>query len=185
MHDQETVVDPVSVKRIGQTHKQSEASILPKEEEFPGETVYIKANPSFWKVLLVNSVGEAIFLLSVFFGVTIAIYLEAISVLWIFVPFSLAAITASRIMWLWFKSKFETLIITDKRTVIRKGLFSKVTDEVRHQDVRSLSVRQKWLDRILGIGGLGISSAGQSGIEILAIGYDHPERLANIIRKHQ
>jgi hypothetical protein len=74
-----------------------------------------------------------------------------------------------------------SLEITNKRTIERKGLFSRFTSEVRHQDIRNIQVTQSLFDRLMGVGRIGISSAGQDEIEIVADDIPSPHRLREVI----
>lgn len=85
----------------------------------------------------------------------------------------------------WFKSLFVTLTVTNRRTILRTGFFSKATSEVNHDDVRNIQVGQSVVYRILNIGDLLVSSAGQSIVEIRAKAIPDPEAIASIIREHQ
>lgn len=75
----------------------------------------------------------------------------------------------------------ESLEITNKRTVERTGILSKNTSEVRHQDIRNIQVNQTFAQRLLNVGTIGISSAGQEDIEIVAHDIPDPGRLRQVI----
>ncbi len=77
----------------------------------------------------------------------------------------------------------STLTITNKRSIYRRGLLSKRTTEVRHRDIHNLQVSQGLLQRIFDTGTLGISSSGQSGIEIEACGMPDPNKVKAILDK--
>jgi hypothetical protein len=82
----------------------------------------------------------------------------------------------------WKLRTMETsLEITSKRTIERKGLFSRFTSEVRHQDIRNLQVTQSFFERLMGVGRIGISSAGQDDVEIVADDVPSPDRIRQII----
>lgn len=81
----------------------------------------------------------------------------------------------------WLNVLGTTLTITDKRTVLRKGILSKHTNEVLHGNVRNIQLRQGPLQRLLKVGYLGISSAGQGGIEIEVSGIPDPEGVKGLI----
>ncbi|QDV35268.1 PH domain-containing protein [Tautonia plasticadhaerens] len=85
----------------------------------------------------------------------------------------------------WFKSLYVTLTVTNRRSILRKGLFSKATSEVNHDDVRNIQVEQSVVQRLLNIGDLLISSAGQDIVEIRARAIHDPEAVATIVREHQ
>jgi predicted Zn finger-like uncharacterized protein len=85
----------------------------------------------------------------------------------------------------WTRSRFTTLKVTNRRTVLRRGLLARETTEVRHRDVRNIQVNQGTLDRLLGVGDLAISSAGQDDLEIAVRGVPNPEKIAAVIRDMQ
>lgn len=85
----------------------------------------------------------------------------------------------------WLKVKSTTLTVTSERTILRKGILSRNTTEVRHDDVRNLQVNQTFLERMLGVGDLAISSAGQDDLEIDIDGVRNPEQIASYIRERQ
>lgn len=71
-------------------------------------------------------------------------------------------------MILWVRHIGDRLHITNKRSILRSGFFSKSTTEVLHDHVRNVQVDQTFLNRIFNVGTIGISSSGQDGIEIVA-----------------
>jgi uncharacterized membrane protein YdbT with pleckstrin-like domain len=83
------------------------------------------------------------------------------------------------------KSRGTTLIVTDDQTTLRTGLLSKNTNDVFHENVRNIQVRQSFFQRIMSVGDIGISSAGQSGVEIEVKGIPDPERVKEIIDQHR
>lgn len=85
----------------------------------------------------------------------------------------------------WLKAKSTTLTVTSERTILRKGILSRNTTEVRHDDVRNLQVNQTFIERMLGVGDLAISSAGQDELEIDIDGVRNPEQIAEYIRERQ
>ncbi len=74
-----------------------------------------------------------------------------------------------------------TLTITNEQTTLRRGILSKFTNDVFHENVRNIIVRQTMFQRMFGVGYIGISSAGQSGIEIEVSGIPDPDRVKQII----
>ena len=83
----------------------------------------------------------------------------------------------------WLKCRTATLTITRKRLVYRTGVLSKSTDEIWHNDVRNVVVRQSFLQRMFGCGDIAVSTAGQSGIEVSAQGFKNPQQIADYIRQ--
>lgn len=85
----------------------------------------------------------------------------------------------------WLRCKGTQLTVTNERTRLRTGLLSKSITEVWHRDVRNVQLRQTFFQRILGVGYLGISSAGQGGVEISVRGIPDPERVKELIDNHR
>lgn len=88
------------------------------------------------------------------------------------------------ILW-WILIKTRTLTVTTKKTTLRHGLLAKHTSDVRHKDVRNIQVSQGMIQRIMGVGNIGISSAGQGDVEILFAGLKDPEKVKAMIEQHR
>lgn len=87
---------------------------------------------------------------------------------------------------IWYiKTRATMLIVTDDQTTLRTGLLSKNTNDVFHENVRNIQVKQTFFQRLLGVGYIGISSAGQSGVEIEVSGLPDPDRVKEIIDEHR
>ncbi len=85
----------------------------------------------------------------------------------------------------WLKTKAAMLTVTNKRTIQRTGLISKKTTEVVHRDVRNIQIDQSVFQRLFGVGSIGISSAGQSGIEIEFTGVRDPDGIKALIDRYR
>ncbi len=85
----------------------------------------------------------------------------------------------------WLGCRSTTLTITNKRTTLRKGIFSKYMTEVWHKDVRNLQLGQSLGQRLFGTGMIGISSAGQSDVEIKLSGIPKPGNIRELIDAHR
>ena len=88
------------------------------------------------------------------------------------------------LLW-WLRCKGTQLTITSDRTRLRKGILSKSITEVWHQDVRNVQLKQTFFQRLLGVGSLGISSAGQAGLEVSVSGIPDPEQVKDLIDQHR
>ncbi len=75
--------------------------------------------------------------------------------------------------------------VTSERVIQRKGLFSRRVSEVEVLDIRNVQVRQGIIQRLFGIGNVGISTAGQSGIEIVFAGIRDPQFVADLVREQR
>lgn len=85
----------------------------------------------------------------------------------------------------WLRCKGTTLTVTSDRTRLRKGILSKSITEVWHRDIRNVQLKQSFFQRIFDVGSLGISSAGQSGLEISVSGIPDPDGVKELIDKHR
>jgi uncharacterized membrane protein YdbT with pleckstrin-like domain len=118
-----------------------------------------KSHPKMFKS---NPVGFILSVLLVFAGIGIIILL----------------------IW-WLKVKGILLTIDSKKTILRRGIFSKQTNEVYHSDVRNTQVSQSFFQRMFDVGTLQISSAGQGNMEISVGGIPDPEKAKKIINEHR
>lgn len=57
-------------------------------------------------------------------------------------------------------------ILTNHRAISRKGFFSRHHDEVEVRDIRNITIDQTFLQRLMKVGDIGLSSAGGDGIEV-------------------
>lgn len=85
----------------------------------------------------------------------------------------------------WVQCKGTTLTVSSERTRLRRGILSKSITEVWHQDVRNVQLKQTLFQRIFGTGTIGVSSAGQSGMEICVAGIPDPETVKSLIDSHR
>jgi hypothetical protein len=85
----------------------------------------------------------------------------------------------------WLDCLGHRLIVTDRRTIFRKGLLAKFTNEVVHTHVRNIQISQSVFQRLMHVGSIGISSSGQSGIEIFIRGIPNPYDVKSIIDQYR
>lgn len=81
----------------------------------------------------------------------------------------------------WLKSLMVRLHITTKRTVAKHGLFSRSTNEVLHDRIQNIQVEQTLVQRLFGVGRLGISSSGEADVEIDVRDIPNPLEVRRII----
>lgn len=92
------------------------------------------------------------------------------------------AVVGLVILLIWYlRSRGTKLTITDEQTTLRRGLLSKYTNDVFHENVRNIIVRQSMFQRMMGTGYVGISSSGQSDIEIEVNGIPDPDLVKELI----
>lgn len=168
---------------VGVAPEGAEPASLAKKSPIDTEQTLLTMHPSWWR----NSPVK-------FSSGVIGIVGGAIGTIWgmaagngILAWMSLAVFllcSASMIIW-YIDMIATTLVITTRRSTLRKGIFEKNTNEVQHDDVRNIQVEQNVLDRMLGVGTLKISSSGQDGLEIVVNGILHPGQVAQTIRSSQ
>lgn len=84
-------------------------------------------------------------------------------------------------VWWFIATRSKGLEITNKRTIERRGLLSKSTDEVLHDHVRNVKVDQSFYHRIVRIGQIGIASSGSDQTEIIMEDMPDPQKIREII----
>ena len=85
----------------------------------------------------------------------------------------------------WLRVIGTTLIVTNERVTLRKGILSKHTNEIYNTDIRNVQVSQGIFQRIFGVGKIGIASAGTGVMEIEVSGLPKPRKIKDIIDLHR
>jgi hypothetical protein len=85
----------------------------------------------------------------------------------------------------WLNTLSTSLTVTTARSILREGILTTRTSEVRHNDVRSIRADRNTLERLFNYGDIAISSAGQDDFEIVVHDIPDPESVLEIIRRHQ
>ncbi len=127
-----------------------------------------------------------------FLGVLLAILLGGAGFIWyglmgksptfIQYPSIALLIIAAVFLGLWKIQKLSHSIeVTTKRSIERRGLFSRATSEVLHDNIRNIQITQSFLERLLNVGTLAIASAGQDGVEIQVQSLPAPDEIRKII----
>jgi membrane protein YdbS with pleckstrin-like domain len=74
--------------------------------------------------------------------------------------------------------------LTTRRAVAREGFLARNTSEIQLDDVRNVVVQRSVADRLLGLGSVSLSTAGQSGMEITFRSINDPDRVAELVNVH-
>lgn len=77
------------------------------------------------------------------------------------------------------------ITISNKRTVRHEGIIRRHSTEVLHDHVRSVDIRQNFVQRLFNTGYIGIDSAGQDDIEIEIRDIPGPYRIKKIIDQYR
>jgi uncharacterized membrane protein YdbT with pleckstrin-like domain len=94
------------------------------------------------------------------------------------IPFGIGVLIL--LVW-WIRCLGISLVVTDKRVTLRRGLLSKATNDVLIADIRNVKIEQTMGQRIFGVGKVAVSTAGQADMEIEVQGLPAPERVKAII----
>ncbi|MHC4968698.1 MAG: PH domain-containing protein [Planctomycetota bacterium] len=101
---------------------------------------------------------------------------------------ALVSLAAGAIWWIgWYVGAhlWVKLEISNKRTIRKEGIIRRHTSEVLHDHVRNVEIRQSFVQRLLNVGYLGISSSGQDGIEIEVRDLPRPYELKSLIDNYR
>ncbi len=164
----------------------------------PAERILVKVHPVVFRArpvaaLIVTIVGIAALVLMVMSlaGMSLAGYsldemmpLGPASLITWLCAITLLVIACIIGYWL-LLSMFTTMTVTNDRTLYQEGIIARTTSEVQHNDVRNLQLDQSFMQRLLRVGGIGISSSGQDDLEIVAKHLPNPEQIIDFIRKNQ
>ncbi|MEZ6243618.1 MAG: PH domain-containing protein [Phycisphaerales bacterium] len=101
---------------------------------------------------------------------------------WLWVMGALVALVAlAFILYWWVKTLSAALVVTNKRTIQKRGLLARSTSEVVHDNIRNIQIDQTFWQRVWGVGSIGISSSGQDGIEVQMGDLKNPDEIRRII----
>lgn len=86
-----------------------------------------------------------------------------------------------------FHNMATTVTITDRRTTVKRGLFSRAMKELRHDQVQDIQITQTFPQRVLNVGRLGLDGGGTDDVEIVVDDLPNPMKLRELVdryRKH-
>jgi Bacterial PH domain len=112
---------------------------------------------------------------------TISIFVSEKNLLWLALSVPMILGSVGLIGWWWIDRLAASIEITTKRTIMHRGIFSKSSSEVVHDNIRNIQIEQTFPQRVMGVGKIGISSSGQDGIELQVNHLKDPDNLRKII----
>lgn len=77
------------------------------------------------------------------------------------------------------------LTVTNRRVQLTTGWFTKASSELMLDHIRNVTLNQTALQRMVGAGDLGISSSGQSGVELQVKGIQRCDELKALVDAHR
>ena len=144
------------------------------------EVAVIRVRPSLWRS---HPLGAAFLLLAPVGILVGALALAAVTAATSLIIGGVSALICWFFLFAWWMrfTVARSLWISNKRTIERRGLLSRSINEVMHDHVLNIQVRQSFIQRVFGIGSIGISSAGQEGIEIFMKDLPRPDDIKRTI----
>lgn len=79
--------------------------------------------------------------------------------------------------------RYTSWSLTSDRLIERRGLLSSRRREMELADVRSIEVNRSLVQRIIGLGNVGVASAASADFMIRLLDIPDPERVAEILRQ--
>lgn len=79
------------------------------------------------------------------------------------------------------RNRFVVLTVTPERTSLRRGVFTKTVEEVPNGALHNVEVYQSLVDRMLNVGTLRLSTAGQEAYEIQLSALPDPYTVKELI----
>jgi len=156
-----------TAKKSGAPQQHSSRSADVGQTTAPGEKelcvvrpAMFRAHPFRYSFIVLMFVGSLV-------GIMAALTTEQVGAWAIWPCLALILGMGAWFTWWWLTTNFwARLVVSNKRTIKHIGVIKRHTTEVLHDHVRSVDIRQTFLERIFNVGSIGIDSAGQDGIEI-------------------
>jgi uncharacterized membrane protein YdbT with pleckstrin-like domain len=156
----------------------------PAPQKGPEETVLV-LKPSMWRNQPFTFILYVILLLSPAITAAIAWHYQ-LNVKVLALVACLPAAFALLMLLSWkIRCRATELTITTRRCILRHGMLSRYTTEIRHCDIRNIQVAQTFWQRICGVGEICISSEMEDVHDLNVTGLPHPDHIAATIRKMQ
>jgi hypothetical protein len=73
--------------------------------------------------------------------------------------------------------------VTNLRAIARQGLLSQTTSEVQLDDIRNVVVQRTLAERLLGVGTVELSTAGESGMEVVFLSVRDPQGVVRLVNQ--
>ena len=144
----------------------------PEEHVVTVHPAVLRARPMQGLAMLVLTLG----------GLAGVAYAHFVGLQWLLVIAAMAS-AAGACWWAWeaLHARRVVLIISTKRTTERRGWLRRTTKEILHDKVQDIQITQSFPQRVLGVGSIGISNAGEAGVEIQVDHIPNPRRIRSII----
>ena len=146
----------------------------------PGEEVFFHGHPS-WRSMLafyIRGLLSAI-VAGVIAGVITRATGRSVDAAWVTVAVLVVFVVV--LAWGLVRRLATTYTITNRRLTIRSGLLSREMHETRIERVQNVNVRQRLLERMLGIGTVDFDTAGGAAYDFSFRGVEDPGRIVRTV----
>ncbi len=152
------------MNRVPEAHGPQTKGLPP--DEGPEQDISV-VHPAMFRAHPFRFLAIAVLVLG---GIVLAIAAISSDKVWAWLSWVGLVLSVAGVIWwvVWFVAAhlWVKLTISNKRTIRHEGIVRRHTSEVLHDHVRNVEIKQSFLQRILNVGYIGISSSGQDGIEI-------------------
>jgi len=153
---------------------------IPTETDTAGpEEVLWRGHPSYWNYFGLFASVCLIGLLAMVFALA-ALGGGGAETAWAFLL--LAAVAFVFAAWAILDRNNTEYVVSNQRVTSKRGIIGKRYSEVDCPDIRNVTVQYGVIDRLLGIGNVGVASAGHAGVEVQFEGLKAPDEVARIVR---
>lgn len=112
------------------------------------------------------------------------VYRESLGVPWAYIVGGLAIIPFLFAFVKWLQVKFQRYELTTERLRMRRGIFSRTTDEIELYRVKDYVLREPLSLRLWGVGDIALTTTDDANPSVLLRAVHQPEALRDQIRKH-
>jgi len=95
----------------------------------------------------------------------------------------LLLIASILVAWAILDRNYTVYVVSNQKVTSKRGIVGKRYSEVDCPDIRNVTVQYGVIDRLFGIGNVGIASAGHAGVEVRFRGIREPEKVADLVRE--
>ncbi|MEX1096534.1 MAG: PH domain-containing protein, partial [Planctomycetales bacterium] len=82
----------------------------------------------------------------------------------------------------WLHAVATRITVTTERIIVTRGIVTKRTNELQHDDVRNIRCDQNVFERLFNYGDIALSSSGQDDMEIVVHDIPDPQGVVEIVR---
>ena len=146
------------------------------------EHVVLWLHPSAWFIFL-RSVWVVVFVVLLVLGVRYAAGVVDLPRVVEWAAWIGVVVVAGAVVWQTLEWLSRLYVLTDKRMLAVAGVVRQSVTDVPLRNVRNVVVVRGLMDRLLGLGTLGASTAGTAGYEVVWVELDRPDEVMRVVRK--